>query len=85
MKPLNLTAETVAHRMSRLLNNEDFKVFLSLGVNERIDAVEVGKKTRDGVQFAVVEGMDKILTIPDKWISKFKRAKEKEKQTGEDE
>jgi hypothetical protein len=76
------TKASIATRMRRLSDNEDFIALKRLWLTTRVNILEDGKKKKQESQWAVLEGFDYAVMEADKWLQYFPK---EENDGGEDE
>lgn len=64
----SLTKKSMADRMRRLLENEDFKVLKMRWLDIRIKLLEDGKKRPSEAQWSVLNGFDSAVMEPERWL-----------------
>lgn len=65
--PNQISAETFAMSMRRLLTNDDFKLLRAQWLNIRGEVLEAGKLKPSEAQWSVLRGFDLAVMEPERW------------------
>lgn len=76
----SLTKRSMADRMRRLLQNEDFKVLKMRWLDIRIKLLEDGKKRPSEAQWNVLNGFDSAVMEPERWVRMDDASKNSEEE-----